>query len=65
VLDTKSPKYLEMAQGHISLLVTSEQEREERLPSLLCRSGPKDYCWGVVLNCYELRTRQHKKWVKG
>jgi hypothetical protein len=27
------------------------------------RSGRQ--CWGLVLNCYELRTRQHKKWVKG
>jgi hypothetical protein len=29
----------------------------------LCAS--KHWCWGLVLNCYELRTRQHKKWVKG
>jgi hypothetical protein len=22
-------------------------------------------CWGLVLKCYELRTRQHRKKVKG
>jgi hypothetical protein len=28
-------------------------------------TGGGRQCWGLVLNCYELRTRQHKKWVKG
>src|SRR5688572_3215216 len=36
-----------------------------------CRRWSKEFtgggrqCWLLVLNCYELRTRQHKKWVKG
>jgi hypothetical protein len=27
---------------------------------LACRRRGERFCWGLVLKCYELRTRQHK-----
>ena len=36
---------------------------QENICGVRCRSlwsTVKGYCWGLVLNCYELRTRQHK-----
>jgi hypothetical protein len=30
-------------------------------PSFWISFGKRESCWGLVLKCYELRTRQHKK----
>jgi hypothetical protein len=45
-LDTKSPKYLEMAQGHISLSLVRKEERRESeivcwLPPSQCGNNQK------------------------
>jgi hypothetical protein len=38
---------------------------------VLAEGGRKEFtgggrqCWGLVLKCYELRTRQHKKRLNG
>ena len=40
------------------------QEEEERKRQVLREEMRKEMvaaCWGLVLKCYELRTRQHKK----
>jgi hypothetical protein len=45
VLDTKSPKYLEMAQGHISLSVIYDIHRAKSVRIVvLCLSSSLDFC---------------------
>jgi hypothetical protein len=96
---TQSPKYLEMAQRHISLSPTAKSDatelvqrceayqflsKQQHLPTQQLQTIPVTWpfacwgldmvgpfkkaqggythvlCWGLVLKCYELRTRQHK-----
>jgi hypothetical protein len=40
-------------------------ERSHQLKSGSEFTGGGRQCWGLVLKCYELRTRQHKKEVNG
>jgi hypothetical protein len=43
--------------GYIVLHASGKQLMEEQIAEV--------QCWGLVLKCYELRTRQHKcKWLK-
>jgi hypothetical protein len=37
-----------------------EAEVVQETPGMIVGMFPVDSCWGLVLKCYELRTRQHK-----
>jgi hypothetical protein len=56
VLGTKSPKYLEMAQGHISLLVLDSRARRWAMPR-----GAADF---VMFGVWQLKKMDIHRWIR-
>jgi hypothetical protein len=50
-------KFIQLSRYAPDQVAEDERKQENFIERL---NGPLQYCWGLVLKCYELRTRQHK-----